>query len=85
MSYPTEWKTIVPLILSDDYRDRFKGEFYELNRRSKALEKTLKDKREGTLDFELTSGTAALEKQLKAMQDYLEVLTLRAKLEDISL
>ena len=51
----------------------------------KLLKKTLKDKREGTLDFELASGTAALEKQLKAMQDYLEVLTLRAKLEDISL
>jgi hypothetical protein len=85
MSYPTEWETIVPLISSDDYRDRFKGEFYELNRRIQALEKLLNDAGEGKLDFELKSGTAALKKQLKAMKDYSEVLALRAKLEDISL
>lgn len=85
MSYPTEWKTIVPLISGDDYKDRFKGEFYELNRRIQALEKILNDAVEGKLDFELKSGMAVLSKQLKAMKDYSEVLALRAKLEDISL
>jgi hypothetical protein len=85
MAYPTDWKTIVPLILSSDYKERFKGEVYELSRRSQALEETLKKSKEGKLDFELKSGTAALEKQLKSMKEYLEVLELRAKLEDISL
>ena len=85
MAYPTDWKTIVPLILSSDYKERFKGEVYELSRRSQALEETLKKSKEGKLDFELKSGTAALEKQLKYMKEYLEVLELRAKLEDISL
>lgn len=85
MAYPTDWKTIIPLILSSDYKERFKGEVYELSRRSQALEETLKKSKEGKLDFELKSGTAALEKQLKSMKEYLEVLELRAKLEDISL
>ena len=85
MAYPTDWKTIVPLILSSDYKERFKGEVYELSRRSQALEDIFKKNEEGKLDFELKSGTTALEKQLKSMKEYLEVLKLRATLEDISL
>ena len=85
MAYPTDWKTIIPLLSSSDYKERFKGEVYELSRRSQALEETLKKSKEGKLDFELKSGIAALEKQLKSMKEHLEVLELRAKLEDISL
>jgi hypothetical protein len=83
--FPTNWKTIVPLILSDDYKERFKGEVYEVNRRILALEKVLEDNARGKLGFKLDSGEPVLTKQLSAMVEYRNYLLLRAQLENIKL
>lgn len=83
--FPTDWKTIVPLILSDDYKERFKGEAYEVNRRIIALEKVLEDSSRGKLGFKLESGEPVLKKQLSAMVEYRNYLLLRARLESIEL
>ena len=83
--FPTDWKTIVPLICSDDYKERFKGEIYELNRRTLALQKVLEDNADGKLDFKLASGEPVLEEQLSAMVEYRHYLLLRSQLENIQL
>ena len=83
--FPTDWKTIVHLILSDDYKERFKGEVYEVNRRTLALEKVLDDNARGKLGFKLDSGETVLTKQLSAMVEYRHYLLIRAQLEYIEL
>ena len=83
--FPTNWKTIVPLILSDNYKERFKGEVYEVNRRIISLEKVLEDNARGKLGFKLDSGEPVLTKQLSAMVEYRNYLLLRSQLENIKL
>ena len=83
--FPTDWEIIIPLIQSDDYKERLKGEVYEVNRRTLALEKVLEDSACGKLGFKLDSGEPILAKQLSAMVEYRNYLLLRAQLENIEL
>ena len=83
--FPTDWEIIIPLIQSDDYKERLKGEVYEVNRRTLVLEKVLEDSARGKLGFKLDSGEPILAKQLSAMVEYRNYLLLRAQLENIEL
>ena len=69
----------------EGYKKRFVNEFNELNIRSKKLEKMLRKKRLGKLDFEPTCPDWLLKKQHNAMCEYVECLKTRAIMEDIDL
>lgn len=75
-----ELKDTIPLITSDDYRERFKAEYYQTKIRAGKLQSLIQH------DMDLAnSPKIILERQLNAMLDYLSTLALRAELEGINL
>ena len=80
-----ELKDTVDLMLSDDYKDRFKAEYYQLRTRSIKLAVLLTGHARGKLGFELKCPVGKLIWQLNCMCDYLEVLKERAEIEGIEL
>ena len=75
----------IELMSSDDYNERFKAEFLQLQIRIGKLERMLKGYREGTLDFKPKCSYELLHKQLVFMKGYMETLDVRADIEDIEL
>ena len=71
------------LLRSSDYRDRFKGEYYELMTRTRKLDRTIKLYKVGELEFKPTCEIELLEEQLFYMKRYLSILTRRAARENI--
>lgn len=67
------------------YKKRMVKEFNKLNKRANKLEKMLRKKRLGKLDFDPICPDWLLKKQHDAMCEYLECLKTRAILEDIDL
>lgn len=80
-----ELKDTIPLMTSDDYRERFKAEYFQLKIRCEKLSAMLKKSREGNLTFELACPYELLVVQLAHMQNYFDILTDRAKIEKIDL
>ena len=80
-----ELKDTTTMMVSDDYKERFKAEYYQLKIRTCKLSMMLKDWIIGRLDFTPTCPRSTYELQLKAMQDYLAVLETRAVMEGIDL
>lgn len=78
-------KESAPLMLSENYKDRFKAEYMQLNYRFNGLNKMLKDWDAGTLTFKPTCPKELYTYQLQSMKIYLDMLTIRATLEDIAL
>ena len=78
-------KDTVNMMTSEDYKERFKAECYQLKIRIDGLEKMLKSWDEGTLTFKPTCPRKLYDKQLKAMCDYLDILIIRSKKEGIDL
>ena len=65
---------------SDDYRERFKAEYYQTKIRAGKLQSLIQ------YDMDLAnSPKIILERQLNAMLDYLSTLALRAEFEGINL
>ncbi len=79
----TELKETVALMESDDYRDRFKAEYWQTKMRFDALRKTVVKLDAGTL--ELNTDIRLLREQLSAMESYLYILEVRAEVEKIEL
>ena len=79
----TELKETVALMESDDYKDRFKAEYWQTKMRFDALRKTIVKLDAGTLN--LNTDIRLLRKQLSAMESYLYVLEVRAEIEKIEL
>ena len=77
--------TTVDLMLSDDYKERFKAEYLQLKIRHRKLCKILDDYVQAKLKFELTTDWGLLRKQEQLMDELLMVLRVRAKLEGIDL
>jgi hypothetical protein len=75
----------VPPMLCTDYKCRFTAEFYQLKIRYEKLKGTIDKYYEGTLNFDPVCPISLLERQLKAMGEYLSILRGRAKLEGIDL
>ena len=75
----------VELMLSDDYKERFKGEYYQVKERYERLRKMVVRYQAGTLSFEPKCDLELLKSQLSAMRDYLYVLEVRAQIEGIEL
>ena len=78
-------KETVEMMNSDNYKERFKAEFLQLQIRIGKLERMLKGYSEGTLDFAPNCSYDLLHTQLVYMECYMNVLEERAKIEGIEL
>lgn len=75
-----ELKDTIPLMTSENYRERFKAEYYQTKIRAGKLQSLIQN------DMDLAnSPKIILERQLNAMLDYLSTLALRAEFEGINL
>lgn len=75
----------VELMLSDDYKERFKGEYYQVKERYERLRKMVVRYQAGTLNFEPKCDLELLKSQLSAMRDYIYILEVRAQIEGVEL
>lgn len=75
----------INLMTSDDYKDRFKAEYQQLDIRLSGLVKMLDKYKAGTLPFKPKCSFELLHKQFQAMGSYKEQLIERAKIEGIEL
>lgn len=80
-----ELKDTIELMNSDDYKDRFKAEYYQVKIRYDKLHRMLVRYEARTLDFELSCPPEILEKQACYMGNYLRTLEVRAEIEKIEL
>lgn len=80
-----ELKDTILLMQSEDFKERFKAEYYQLKIRRSGLKNMLDKWKNGTLEFEPKCPFHLLQKQLLVMDEYLEVLEERAKIEGIDL
>lgn len=69
----------------EDWKERFKKEYYELRERFSKLEYMISKYEKGTLEFEPNCPIDLLKSQLRVMYNYLCILQERANLEDIKL
>lgn len=75
----------VEMMESDDYKQRFIAEYLQLKIRHEKLHKMLIKLTAGTLDFEPSSDVHLLFEQAALMNRYLDILELRAQMEQIEL
>lgn len=80
-----ELKDTISLMQSADFKERFKAEYYQLKIRRSGLKNMLDKWKNGVLEFEPNCPFHLLQKQLLVMDEYLEVLEERAKIEGIDL
>lgn len=73
------------LMVSTDYKDRFKAEYIQLKTRLKGLNTMLHNWDNGKLSFTPTCPRSTYDLQVEAMTKYLAILEARAKIEDIKL
>ena len=78
-------KDTVELMNSEDFKERFKAEYYQLLFRLNALTSMLYKWKNNTLDFEPKCSKETLENQFIFMQGYIGILRLRAEIEGIDL
>ena len=81
----TELRDTVGLMESSDYKDRFKGEYWQTKIRYDKLHKMVVKYEAKTLDFTPTTPLDILKKQLSYMGMYLYTLEIRAQLEGVEL
>ena len=72
-------------MLSDNYKDRFRAEYYQTKERYQRLHLMIIKYEAGTLDFQPDCPLELLKRQAKAMGEYLYVLEMRAQLQEIDL
>ena len=69
----------------EDWKARFKKEYYELRERFQKLDTMLGQYERGQLEFEPKCPIDLLKRQRSVMWDYLSILGQRAKIEEIKL
>ena len=72
-------------MISNDYKERFKAEYYQAKIRHDKLRNMLVKNEAGTLGFEPSCPIAVLDDQLYYMNEYLKSLEIRAEIEGIEL
>ena len=80
-----EPKDLIEMMNSDDFKERFKVEYYQLLLRLDDLKSMLIKWENNMLYFEPKCSKETLENQVIFMQGYLDILRLRAKIEEIDL
>lgn len=78
-----ELNETIEMMVSDDYKERFKAEYYQVAIRYKKL-KDMVDKFD-SLPFTPTCPKSTYNMQIKAMTEYIAVLEARAVMEGIEL
>lgn len=80
-----ELKDTIELMQSNDYKDRYKAEYWQVADRFKKLSAMLEKWDKGELAFTPTCPRSTYNMQIKAMADYMAVLEIRAVAEGIEL
>jgi hypothetical protein len=80
-----EIKDTIEMMTSEDYKERFKAEYYQLKIRTEKLAAIVLNYEEGTLNFEPKCSLGILQNQLDAMERYLAILKSRAKIEKVDI
>lgn len=80
-----ELKDMIKLMTSEDYKERFKAEYYQVEIRYEKLGEMLKKYEKNELDFKPKCSYSLLLNQYKVMGDYLALLKLRAGIEEIEI
>ncbi len=80
-----ELRDTIEMMNSEDYKERFKAEYYQNVIRYKKLKAMLDKWDEGELDFAPTCPRSTYNIQIIAMSDYLAILEARAVMEEIEL
>ena len=78
-------KDTIEMMTSEDFKERFKAEYYQLSIRFETLKSMLIKWENNMLDFEPKCSKRTLENQVIFMQGYLGILRLRAEIEEIDL
>ena len=78
-----ELKDTVEMMLSDDYKERFKAEYWQLKIRHDKLQKMVDNW--AKLHFTPTCAYSTYVRQLLAMEDYMALLRSRAEQEEVEL
>lgn len=80
-----ELKDTIKLMESEDYKERFKAEYYQTKIRYDKLHKMIIKYEAGTLNFTSTCSKELLKEQAMYMGNYLRTLEIRAEIENIDL
>ena len=80
-----ELKDTVEMMNSEDFKERFKAEYYQLSLRLDGLTSMLIKWENNMLDFEPKCSKETLENQVIFMQGYMNILRLRAEIEEIEI
>lgn len=80
-----ELKDTIELMNSDNYKERFKAEYYQTKIRYEKLHKMIIKYEAGKLDFEPSCSIDILKSQASAMGSYLYILEVRSQIEEIEL
>ena len=72
-------------MVSDNYKDRFRAEYWQVEIRYEKLKDMLVKWDNNELDFKPVCPRDTYDWQLKAMEEYLQVLKVRANMEHIEL
>ena len=78
-------KDTIGLMMSDNYKDRFKAEYFQVKIRYDRLHRILIQYEAGTLPFELKCSSQMLRDQAHFMDQYLRILEIRAEIEGVDL
>ena len=78
-------KDTIEMMTSEDFKERFKAEYYQLSLRLYDLTSMLIKWENNMLDFESKCSKETLENQFIFMQGYIGILRLRAEIEEIDL
>lgn len=75
----------IEMMISEDYKERFKAEYYQLKVRVYGLSNMLSAWDNDKLTFEPTCPRSTYDLQMKEMRDYMAILEMRAVMEHIDL
>lgn len=81
----TKLHETVPAMTSDDFKERFKAEYWQLKIRMDGLERMLNSYKEGTLKFTPKCTYECFHEQFVYMKCYAKILKRRAYIEGIDL
>lgn len=80
-----ELKDTIEMMNSEDYKERFKAEYYQTKIRYDKLDKMTVKYEAGTLNFTPSCSLEVLKEQKKYMGNYVRMLRIRAEIEGINL
>lgn len=82
---PSELRDTIELMNSEDYKERFKAEYYQVVIRYQKLKSMLDKWDNNQLEFTPTCPRSTYNMQIAAMTDYIAVMEARAVMEGVEL